>query len=244
MTTAFKGFTIHEGYNDIGNFTTNITTIEIPELLNPGNDVETAPLELDLLFKLKLVSGVRVPQEYEVNFKVKTVATEFREYTLHPDGNGFVKLTGPLFPIVAIDVPVEEQPKIIRMKVSGPLDERAEECYMRVVLGATTYYTLVKDLCVNDNKLCIYNGTDYFEVQPAVTVATSCKAIYINKDGVLYQYVGASNSWESLTHLGFFKIEFPENLVSATDGFYTADSSVGTISSGHLGSSPFANYSA
>lgn len=237
MSTSFRGFTIHEGYNDIGDFKTDITHVERPVF--PQEELVTAPPALDLLFKFNFLSGDVIPQDYTVDFTVKTVATETAVYTLHPDGNGYIKVRAPLFPVVKIAVATELQPKLVRIQVTGPLTERSEECYMKVVEGSETYYTLIKDICVYDGFLCIYNGTNYYKIEPEFSVTATCSSIYVNKNGILYGYIESSHSWETLGTLTFYKIEFPDELTSTIDGFYTAGSGVGTISDGHLGSGIF-----
>lgn len=200
-----------------------------------------APGAFELLFKFNFVGGQLVPTDYKVNFEIKTISTEVWTFTQYPDSNGFIKVSGPKFPMVRIDVPVELQPKLIRLQVKGVLNERAEEVYLKVADGSDILYTLITDLCVHTGKLCIYNNTTYYEVQPEMEISTSYTSIYVNKDGVLYGYNNDSHVWATLGNLTFFKMEHPEALVSVVDGFYEADGGVGTISSGHLGSSSFAD---
>src|SRR6218665_121940 len=249
MARPINGLEIHEGYTDLevtyGVFEIDITDFEQPSALETPSFVPSGPPpSLGLLFRMKFTSEAQVPQDYKAVFTVSAVEAEPFEFTQYPDASGYVKLETPLLPIAMLTGDAE--PQLARMEVTGPLTERAEECYLKVD-SDPDMYTMIRDLCVHEGFLCVYGGNEnYYRVLPELSIGSGISAFYITKTGELYGYNDGSHAWESLTDLTFWKIPNPAALEAEEDGFYKPGTGIGTPQSGHLGdgSGPFEDYSA
>jgi hypothetical protein len=251
MARPIKGLILNEGYTNLETIEVNISNIEQPTLAKPPvSEVVQAPPSTDLLFRLQFGSGDPVPPAYKAVFKVGAIDTETYEYELYPNASGYLKLTTPLLPMARVKGPAELQPLLAEMVVDGPLNSRAEECYLRLTddsLGIM--YTLIRDLCVHDGYLCVYGGgNNYFRVATPKTISSEYYALYITPAGNLYGYHENDRTWDNLDYqLTFWRIQFPGELESGgtlPDGFYKTTSGAGDVVSAHLGSGIFSDHTA
>jgi len=235
------GITIHEGYNDLGTFEVDITDVkQEASAESMGTGTSQLPISRKLLFKLQFDGPTKVPITYLANFTAEGLISseDFTYPTLNPNSDGFIEIETPVFPVVNIDT----EYKVIRYKVSGPLDARTEECYLEVEdnIGGTMF-TLITDFVVDDGKLCVTDGNDnYFPITPNIPIDPGV-AIHITKTGEVFEY--DTDEWVSDGSLLFHMFPYPENLTSISDGFYDA-STAGTPADGNLGDamSPFEDF--
>lgn len=241
MSAPFKGITLHEGYNTIGVLEVNITSVEQP-LVNDFELENTIGASTDLYFSVRLIKE-KLPQDYKVVFKSKVVTAETSEITTYANQLGLIQVNTPLFPIAAINVDEDQQPKLVRLNVEGPLTARAQECYIKVydTVAAEYLYTLITDVCFHQYTtgprfLSVFNGIDkYYKVDPALSINNNVEAVYLSQKGILHGYRSDTSRWSNISTLTFYKIQFPENLISVADGFYRAPVDAGTITAGNFG---------
>ncbi len=245
----FNGITIHEGYNDLGFLEYDITDIKQEVQNIPIQSLRVPPTSTLLLFKFMFSDAPHnpIPSDFKVVLTVRDPdggAMNDVEYISYPNSDGFIEIQSPVWPSVSVSSEIQ---KIIRYHISGPLDERSKESYLKV-LSATgeTLYTLITDFLVHDGYLCVTDGdNNYYKVQnPELAIDLEyISAININKSGLVSLFLIEDNLWEDSDTFTFYGFQHPENLVSVSDGFYNASGDVGDIYSANLREGYFTNFS-
>ncbi len=245
MSASFKGITLNEGYNDIGSFEVNITSIENTASI-PGYVPEMPKESRKLLFQFMLDTGGPATQAYVGNFTVRgrDVAEE-AEYTASPNTEGYLRIDTPIFPVVTVPTPLGDN-ALLRLNLKGPLDARAEECYMEATYDSETYYTLIRDLFIDpvSGKLSVLSASDiYYELASDITVdVVSISAIHVTAKGVVYGYDISLSEWGPLGTLEFTMIQFPAKLDVEEDGFYKTNGTTGTLTTFEAGDTGYEEY--
>jgi hypothetical protein len=245
MSTLFKGITLHEGYNDIGTFEVNITSVENPSRIS--SYVPVMPKDSrKLLFQFLLDTGGPIREDYVVNCTVHgRDASEDAEYTAKPDSGGYIQIDTPVLPVVTVPTPLGTD-ALLRLELRGPLDERAEECYMEVTYDSDTYYTLIRDLFIDpvSGKLAVLSASDnYYVLATDITVdVVSITAVHVTAKGVVYGYDSSLGEWGVLGTLEFTMIEFPDKLTVSEDGFYFTNAYTGTLTPFEAGDTGYEDY--
>lgn len=249
MTRPIKELTINEGFNDIGTHEIEITVFEQP---SGGTSSVVADIEPEgqwnLIFRMLFESGDPVPGDYKAKFTFEGIAGEADiEQNEIPGPEGYTAVHLPGRSIVTVKS--EEDTTFLRLHINGPLEERAEECYLNVQETPSTYfYTLITDLVVHDNYISIKDNENnvFYKVQPDMEVVTGVDALYVTKNGKIYGHDSSGGSWDLIGTLQFSFFQFPENLDVVSDGFYSPSGTSGTRVDGELGAtaSDFEDYSA
>ncbi|MBK9284050.1 MAG: hypothetical protein IPM51_06980 [Sphingobacteriaceae bacterium] len=241
------GLVLNEGYTDIGTKDIEITDIEIPEVFPL---TETFPLpdssQTLSLFRLEYLTGEEVPTDFIADFIVYDAeGNVFAELSSNPNSEGYIQINTPILPLVVKKVAPNET--VIKYDITGPLDQRSEECYLKVIgTSGTPLYTLIWDIVIHDNFLKVKDGGgNYYTITPEIELKEWVAAVYINEKGDVYGYDADAHEWSQFGGpFEFNMIEFPEHLVSVTDGFYETTPGSGTITPGSLGSpsTPFEEF--
>ena len=245
MSRSFKGITLHEGYNDIGSFEVNITNIEEASSAVSYAPVSFPPVSRKLLFRLQFDDGKPVTQAYKGAFEVLGRAeSENTLYEAHPNADGFIEIDTPVFPVVPKPEDEEEQ-WLLRLSVNGPLNERAEESYIKVFDASfSSVYTLVWDVCVYGGYLTIRSEAgNYYNLATGIAVSSLIHALHITATGKVFGLNAGTGAWSDLGTLEFTAIEFPENLDTVEDGFYKTTGTTGTVTTWEAGGTGFEDYS-
>ena len=243
--STFKGITLHEGYNNLGSFEVNITTIEEATTAISYVPVEFPPVSRKLLFRFQFEDGTPVPQNYIGVFNVLgRIEAENTSYTAYPNADGFLEIDTPVFPVVPKPEDAEEE-QILRVVVNGPLNERAEECYVEVLdASSASVFTLIRDFCVHDGFLCVRSGAgNYYPLYAEIAVNSVIRALHITATGSVFGFSVATGMWGNLGQIELVNIEFPENLTIVEDGFYRTNVDTGLSTSGFAGAGDFEDYS-
>lgn len=241
--STFKGITLHEGYNDLGSFEVNITAIEETTTVVSYAPVEFPPVSRKLLFRFQFENGSPVPQDYKGEFNVLgRVESENTAYTAYPNADGFLEIDTPVFPVVP--KPENEEEWLLRIFVHGPLNKRAEECYIKLMGAAPLVaYTLIWDICVHEGYLAIRSEAgNYYNLATEIEVSSAISALHITDTGRVFGFNIGTGLWNDLGTLEFSMIEFPENLDTVEDGFYKTTGSTGTVTNWVAGSTGFEDY--
>lgn len=230
----FKDLTINEGYTDLGTFQLDITAIEEPKFR--GTALQNTPnLSWASIFSIKFSSKDKLPVGYSNRFRVEGFDSSYIfEQTIINDTAGVIEFTFPMLPIKLPDL---EAGFIIDYSVLGDIENRSEECYIKVGDDTITLYTLITDLVVHDGYLCIYDGvSNYYKIAGSIAIGISAIAVGITETGVVYIYNSITSAWEVAGTINFTQIQYPEELDnSATDGFYATNTNTGTLTTGQLG---------
>src|SRR4051812_23699506 len=105
--SAFKGITLHEGYNDIGTFDVNITEIENPARIS-SYVPELPKGSRKILFRFLFDTDEPVPQNYVGTFTaLGRITDENVEYIASPNADGYLEINTPVFPVAVIADPDE-----------------------------------------------------------------------------------------------------------------------------------------
>ncbi len=245
-TRPFKGYTLNEGYTNLGTLQFDITQLEF-EVIEDFQESPNKPKpSTKILFSTKYSTGEPLPAGYVVELDFMLINTpavvftdsvistreEFVEYNF--PGNFFIKKNDSgIF--------------IIDLRVEGTITTRDQECYIEVKDSSeNSYYTLITDLVVNGDYLCIFDGDEtYYKLADEFEISTEdIDVIVINQFGAVLTYNPDTQIWANLGKITFNQIEFPEELDEFSDGFYETNVNTGTITQGHLGddASTFENF--
>jgi hypothetical protein len=161
----------------------------------------------------------------------------------HTDSQGFVEITAPVYPVVTVKSTGDT---FIDFDVVGTLDDRQDELYLMLDGGGTgPIYTLITDMFVRSGYLQVFDGDGtYYKIYPNIAIGTGITAVKINGKGDVFGYNNSTHQWTYIDTLTFHSIQHPEFLDIVSDGFYATNSSTGTDTSGHLGttSTVFENF--
>ena len=229
MSQNLKGFTINEGFTDLGTISVNISKVE-NVILETRDANPEPPSSRTCLARIVTEDKTPVPDGIKVVF-----TTDFLGYdpdqsvTTYTSQDGFVGFEAPIMPTVKVDT---DNGTYIKAQLSPPYESRQEECYLAVYREDVegTYYTLSTEFGVKDGYLGVYTEvtSQFHKLAQEIEISSDVAAIYISKKGQTFTYSTTSNSWNRATTLSFTQFPSPANLVSVEEGIYQAGIAAGT----------------
>lgn len=245
-TRPFKGYTLNEGYTNLGTLQFDVTPLEFDVFEEFQESPNKPKPSTKILFSTKYSTGEPLPAGYvyELDFMlINTPAVVFTDSVISTREE-FVEYNFPGNPFIKKN---DSGIFIIDLRVEGAITARDQECYIEVKDSSdNSYYTLITDLVVNDDYLCIFDGDEtYYKLADEFEIITEdIDVIVINQFGAVLTYNPDTQIWANLGKITFNQIEFPEELDEFSDGFYETNVNTGTITQGHLGddASTFENF--
>lgn len=241
-----KDITLKEGLTDIGAYTVSVTAFEFPvntSAIQVAEKITTA--RNSILFEIREADGEKRPLPVgcfsQFSGRVGSPAKVLFTVTGETIKEGYAEVTVPQ---LAVAVKSEGE-FIVNTKIIGTPSLPSENVYLKVEKPDLSgfLYTMNSTFVVNDGKLCVYANELYYPIDLTPTGLEGVTRIGIDPDGSLFMFDEKLNRWSTYTALTYYQFQHPENLTLDSDGMYAAGGTVGTITSGHLGSSTFAPFS-
>lgn len=240
MSQKLKGFTIHEGYTDLGTLSVKIDCVENPVLPEITGNAEPQASRF-CLFRLLDTEGNPLPDGIRAEFKMDMPGDDetFISYTSQ---GGFVGFNAPVFPIVPRP---SEGRFLIQVELTPAYENRSQECYLEVLDASSNLrYTLSGDLGVSGGYLGVYtDDVSFYRLAQTIAIGSTIGAVGMDADGHISVYNTSTSSWGFLTTLEFTQIQHPENLESVAEGIYKTTDTTGTLTSGELLDDAFERFS-
>lgn len=241
MSRLFKGYTLNEGYNDLGTLSVDITFVESPAI--PQTVVNDEPEETNApVFQLiDSATGFSLPG-LKIIFTIDGFGTDPDIVsTQFANSDGFAEFPIPQLPTVLNPSSSSNVP--VKSKINGTPEDRTDEAYLKVAFGGTTYYTLITNLSIANDKLNVFDGdSTQYVIQPQIDIPDTLGAIAINSVGDVYGYTTSTETWAFIDTLEFWHFSNPAGLNQPVEGFYTESGTSGTKTQGTLGGTGFEQY--
>lgn len=239
-TRPIKNLVIREGVTDLGTLHIDVTPFEFPVIGNfTDYNPNTPSLNWDFLLGITYSTGEPLPIGYKFDYQIGLNATAKTSFTgsVVSSKEGFVKLPIPAQPILPKPTTGEF---VIHLLLLGVPNDRSKQCYIEVTDGVDDYYTLITDLVIHDDFLCVFDGdSTYYKLADDIDLTAYSDALYITEDGEIFGFLEANGRFTSHGKITFNQIEFPEELDEISDGFYETNGNTGTVTSGNLGVETF-----
>jgi hypothetical protein len=248
MSRLFKGFTLNEGYTDLGTLSVDITFVESAS--QPNAFVSNEPKgNTSVLFKLVNDDTNDPLKGLQVNFTVDAPVGTDRAITSEQFSNaeGFVEFVIPqiaTYPISSTEV------NIIDYEIIGQLEDRQHECYLQVRDGSDDpFYTLYRQFAIEidgaSGLLGVQDaeGTSIYTLYPEITITSGMTAIFISGTGQVYGYTDSTDTWALIETIEFTQFSNPAGLTFSKDWFYETSGTSGSLTTGELGDGSFSDFS-
>lgn len=231
---------LHEGLTDLGTLQTDVTMFEFPLDANfEGASPNEPQVNWGLLVRAEYTSRDVLPAGYTLNYQVvlsgvTEIAFENSVLTVKDE---FVKLDIPPLPVLPRP---EGGEFVVKLKLHGLPNDIEKQCYIKVVDLVNTYYSLITDLVVHNDYLCVFDGVStYFRLADEIDLSGYDSAIYVTEEGEIFGFSPTFNRFVSLGKISFTQFQFPDKLTEVYDGLYEISGNVGVEKSGNLGSAGF-----
>jgi hypothetical protein len=240
MSRLFKGFTLNEGYTDLGTLSVDITFVEnevVPQHFQ-GNEPQVATAPVFLIYDSS--KNAPIPN-LKVVFTIDEGQGADREIisTQYANKDGFVEF--PITPQACVKITDNDANTPIQTQLLGIPANRGEEAYFKVN-DTTDYYTMVRNLTYSKGEIVIFDeaAEDYLLFGLG---GSNLGGIIITPTGKIYVYDNSSTTWIVKGTLDVYQFSNPAGLTPFVEGFYEESGTSGTLTTGTLGTGTFEQYS-
>lgn len=239
-TRPIRDLVIREGVTDLGTLQIDVTMFEFPvESDFKENNLNEPQISWDFLLEARYMNGAGLPKDAKISYQLKlgSLSTPIFSNSIMSTKERYIKLPVPA--LSGLSKP-EEGSFIVNLKLHGVPDIASKQCYIKVTDGVDDFYTLITNLVIYEDYLCIFDGeSTYYKLADDVNLSYSNDAIYITEDGEIFSYSEKEDLYTSHGQITFNQIQFPQELDEISDGFYQTNASTGLVISDTLGSESF-----
>jgi hypothetical protein len=240
MSRLFKGFTLTEGFTDLGTLSVDITFVESKTEPQAFVSNEPSIITSPVFQLLDTIHSVPLPGLKVVFTIDKGNGTDRDlEVTGYTNQDGFVQFSIPLQSSIKIIDP--DNFNVIYVEVTGAPESRQDEAYLMVNKDAEDYYTLIRQFYISKGELGIFTDLDSY-VYSGIGIS-NIGGIIFTATGEIYGFNTSTQEWEEGDQLEFNQFSNPAGLDQPIDGFYQSSGTSGTITTGTLGVDTFSQYS-
>lgn len=235
-----KDLILHEGVTNLGTVQIDITMFEFPiDSDFKENNLNEPQISWDFLLEARYMNGAGLPKDAKISYQLKlgSLSTPIFSNSIMSTKERYIKLPVPA--LSGLSKP-EEGSFIVNLKLHGVPDIASKQCYIKVTDGVDDFYTLITNLVIYEDYLCIFDGeSTYYKLADDVNLSYSNDAIYITEDGEIFSYSEKEDLFTSHGQITFNQIQFPQELDEISDGFYQTNANTGLVTSDTLGSESF-----